>query len=519
MDRRKGMRKMRTTVSKSPRWIGWILLGLVLSLALAAPAMAQVLEAGGTDRYWALPAPKAAQEGLQAKRIVKVWVTPKKATVMKGDLYALPGTVYYSYRNEDDAAGFTVTSAKESVAQVVSIDGKPYAYAVGAGKAKLTYTLYTYNGASKKCSFTLTVKEPKVTGLSLPSTSSSLKVGESLTLSPVVSPANADQRVRYKSSNAKIASVNADGVVTGVSQGTATITISSWDKKKKVSCTIFVQDTIARRGIVIVECSGTNGTYTSPDQILGERLASTVNLKGMASLFKKQGIAAATLENPASKETAKQAIRSALAGADGDDVSYVYLNGHGGILNNQYCIALSPNSTSASSVLSASELRSLLDGIPGTKVVILESCFSGNAIGKGGDSFAQGFVDEFTAGGALSKSGELAGSNYYVMCSTVGSAQSVSFYNSKMLGKKNFSGGIFTYGLAKGAGWDIVSKKSVAAAADANKDKLVTLEELSLYSQKIVDQGMKAFSASQGLQLSQRIAVYPANSGYPVFKG
>lgn len=510
---------MSGMAGKSVRWIGWIALGILLSLALAIPAAAQALDAGSTDRYWESPVPKAVQESTQSKRILKVWITPKKATVMKGSLYALPSTVYYSYRNEDDANGFTITSPKESVARVVEIGGKPYAYAVGVGKVKLAYTLYAYNGTSKKCSFTLTVKAPKVTGLSLSPASAGLKVGESLTLSPVVTPANADQRVRYKSSNVKIASVNDSGVVTGISQGTATITVTSWDKKKKATCTVVVQDTVAQRGIAIVECSGTNGTYTSPDQIVGEALAANANLNGMAGLFKKQGIVASTLKNPASKEAAKQAIRSALAGADSDDVSYVYLHGHGGVLYDQHYIALSPNCTSAGSMLSASELRSLLDGIPGTKVVILESCYSGSVIGKGEDTFAQGFVDEFTAGGAMSKSGELAGSNYYVMCSTVGSAESWNFYNYKMLGKKKFTGSVFTYGLAKGAGWDIVSDKGVTAAADTNKDKLVTLAELSLYSQNIVNQGIQTYCANEGRYFTQRIAVYPANSAYPVFKG
>ena len=97
---------------KSVRWIGWIALGILLSLALAIPAAAQALDAGSTDRYWESPVPKAVQESTQSKRILKVWITPKKATVMKGSLYALPSTVYYSYRNEDDANGFTITSPR-----------------------------------------------------------------------------------------------------------------------------------------------------------------------------------------------------------------------------------------------------------------------------------------------------------------------------------------------------------------------------------------------------------------------
>ncbi len=69
-----------------------------------------------------------------------------------------------------------------------------------------------------------------VTSVSLTPASVSIVDGATATLDVSVSPGNAtDQTVTYASSNAGIASVNSSGVVTGVSPGTATITVRTND--------------------------------------------------------------------------------------------------------------------------------------------------------------------------------------------------------------------------------------------------------------------------------------------------
>ncbi|MDO4547278.1 MAG: hypothetical protein Q4D04_04190, partial [Clostridia bacterium] len=152
--------------NRKTRWIGWLLVALFL-LAPVSPAIARTLNTGSTQRLLNYPALIASQKNAQAKKILSTWVTPKKATIMKGDMYALPDTVYYKYRNVNDAYYYTVASANENVARITFSGNKPYAYAVGASKVKIIYTLYTYSGSSKKCNFTLTVKAPTVTGVTL----------------------------------------------------------------------------------------------------------------------------------------------------------------------------------------------------------------------------------------------------------------------------------------------------------------------------------------------------------------
>ena len=71
-----------------------------------------------------------------------------------------------------------------------------------------------------------------------------MKVGEAKTLYATVRPADAaDTSVTWTSSDQSIATVDANGKVTAVAQGTATITVTSnFDNTKKATCTVNVYD-------------------------------------------------------------------------------------------------------------------------------------------------------------------------------------------------------------------------------------------------------------------------------------
>ncbi|MCR4586022.1 MAG: leucine-rich repeat protein, partial [Lachnospiraceae bacterium] len=79
-----------------------------------------------------------------------------------------------------------------------------------------------------------------VTGVNLSSETLSLKVGESGTLTATVAPANAtNKKVSWASSAEAVATV-ADGVVTAVAEGEATITVTTEDGGKTASCKVTV---------------------------------------------------------------------------------------------------------------------------------------------------------------------------------------------------------------------------------------------------------------------------------------
>ena len=81
-----------------------------------------------------------------------------------------------------------------------------------------------------------------VQGVSVtPKTATLTAVGETLTLTPQVSPNNASNKsVTYSSNNESVATVSDNGVVTAVSNGIAVITVTTVDGNKTATCTVTV---------------------------------------------------------------------------------------------------------------------------------------------------------------------------------------------------------------------------------------------------------------------------------------
>ena len=81
----------------------------------------------------------------------------------------------------------------------------------------------------------------KVTGVKLNKSSKSLTIGDNFTLTATVKPDNAtDKSVTWSSSDTSVATVDENGVVTAVSEGTATITATA-SNGVEASCTVTVK--------------------------------------------------------------------------------------------------------------------------------------------------------------------------------------------------------------------------------------------------------------------------------------
>lgn len=118
-----------------------------------------------------------------------------------------------------------------------TIAGTPTA----AGTSTFTVTATNDAGSASK-EYTLTIKAVSVTSLKLNKDSLTLQEQGSDTLTATVEPADAtNQDVIWKSSDTSIATVSADGTVTAISAGTATITATAKDGSGvSASCTLTV---------------------------------------------------------------------------------------------------------------------------------------------------------------------------------------------------------------------------------------------------------------------------------------
>ena len=128
------------------------------------------------------------------------------------------------------------TTSNKSVATVTS-DGKVKGIKYGTA----TITATARDGSGKKATCKVAVIE-MVTKITLKAPKRQLKIKETEKIQVTVSPGNAsDKRVEWTTSDKKIATVDANGLVRGIKAGTVTITATAKDGSgTKASCTILV---------------------------------------------------------------------------------------------------------------------------------------------------------------------------------------------------------------------------------------------------------------------------------------
>ena len=139
-----------------------------------------------------------------------------------------------------DAANKKVTwkSDKPEIATVA--EGK--VTGVKAGTAIITVTTED-GGKTATCKVTVSDKEIKVTAVKLNKSETSILLGGNETLTATILPEDAtNQKVSWKSDKPEIATVDANGRVTGVKAGTATITVTTEDGGKTATCKVTVSD-------------------------------------------------------------------------------------------------------------------------------------------------------------------------------------------------------------------------------------------------------------------------------------
>ena len=151
------------------------------------------------------PAPTPTVDPINPSTVI---ITKGKTTILKPD--SSWENVKYSSSNK----------------KVATVDKKGKVKAAAAGIAKITV-----KSGSESIVYTITV--PGTTAIKGIKSSVSIKKGKRYTLKPKLSYTEKADKVTYKSSNKKIATVSKKGVIKGKKKGTATITIKSGKITKK----------------------------------------------------------------------------------------------------------------------------------------------------------------------------------------------------------------------------------------------------------------------------------------------
>ena len=110
-------------------------------------------------------------------------------------------------------------------------------------EGKVTITVTTEEGSkTATCQVTVKKKVIPVTSISLDKTALTLTEEETYQLTATIEPADAtNQNVTWTSDDTAVATVSADGLVTAVQAGTATITVTTEDGGKTATCRVTVK--------------------------------------------------------------------------------------------------------------------------------------------------------------------------------------------------------------------------------------------------------------------------------------
>ncbi|MBQ4208485.1 MAG: Ig-like domain-containing protein [Clostridia bacterium] len=243
------------------------------------PTVASVSSAGvvtGVGSGSAIITVKTVDGGYHASCVIsvfkKVEVTGISISATSRSLYV--GNTFQLKANvEPTTATFPQITWKSDNPAVATVDQFGLVRAVGVGTTYISAASDDNPFIVKKCKITSGIQ---ATGVTLNATSVELYETATKMLVPTITPANAtNKKVIWSSSDPSVASVNVDGVVTAVSQGTAVITCTTQDSSRTAKCTVKVLKTIKSKSVSLDSKrltlnDGTSATLTAsikPDNV------------------------------------------------------------------------------------------------------------------------------------------------------------------------------------------------------------------------------------------------------------
>lgn len=260
------------------------------------------------------------------------------------------------------------------------------------------------------------------------------------------------------------------------------------------------------------------GNYNYPGTI--DDLGGPGNdIRVMASVLGKYHFSTAKKANQGASQI-MSSIKSAFSSAAPNDVSLFYYSGHGDVAGNMgYLVGTDYRG------ISMKELAEALKKIPGKVIVILDSCYSGNAIAKGNTSgqgevpFEEAVVNAFAMadqsdGGAVAKNGELRNSKFLVLAAGAKNENTIDYADSA-----GRCGGLFTRYFVQGTGYTFPYVNSLGnIPSDTNYDKKISVKEMYTYTRRNVESASQRLHNADPRLPVQHVTCYPYGSTSIILK-
>lgn len=310
--------------------------------------------------------------------------------------------------------------------------------------------------------------------------------------------------VTYTSSDPNVATVDALGIVTGVADGTAVITVSTYNNKKDY-CNVTIGNAPAATDVRYRMFAAYNFYNVLEKGSLSFPMNNATSFQKVlagTTIGEARYENVGTLEN-ASKDGILSGIANAFADGKDTDVNVVYLCSHGTNYvdkessgSTHYGLQLpgySNYKSSSAYYITSEELYAAISAIKGKVVLVLDSCYSGVFISN------------------MKSSLEAEGGRISVI--TAANNTKACYYNVTDVNK---ACDFFTYYLLEGAGYDMQNHSSTGSCpADSDADKKLTLSEMFAYAKKQVTANMKNFKSKSWFHgdASQTPCIYEGSNG------
>ena len=295
---------------------------------------------------------------------------------------------------------------------------------------------------------------------------------------------------KKSSSGASNGSANFAYTIKGKAAGTAYVYFTNSFNGEKTTLKVTVKDNpVTKRAVVVGEVNYPVSKKLPACKNDANAMDSVLRQTGYGTVYKGINVTRAQI---------RSAISSTFAAADSNDISLFYFSGHGDEYNGALCCI----SGSYEEDITARELASWLSDVPGTVIVILDTCGSGCVINKAGgaseaDLFNASVINAFAEADVFAKNGELCTSKFRVL-----TACQMNTY-SNCTDRYSY----FTKALIDGAGFDYTyGTRRSSAPADGNKNGTISLYEAWYYVKNHVDAKL------------QKAQHYPTQSATTVFK-
>ena len=305
--------------------------------------------------------------------------------------------------------------------------------------------------------------------------------------------------------DASVASVDGQGIITGLSEGTTRVTAAAADGAFTAEIEIEVGKAAPRYRALLI---GEQLYHEDVNKVRTGAINTVHSLSEMLGELRQDGEAyETTMLLDTTRTEAVETIRKAFAGAGGQDVSLFYITCHG-----YYVGGMSYLQFHDGSMLSAYDLERELRKIPGTVVVMIDCCGSGGFIGEATEleDFNKGIVSVFS--GAVGE-GSMCRTKYKVLTSASLDEDSYRISFDEDLSESAMAT-VFARALCDGAGWDISRAQRSALRADANMNRSITLQELYQYTSRRVGWYLNLV----GGDYAQNVQVYPKGDPFVIFE-